>query len=190
MPSPDTSSAQPLEVRKMRYQDFIAEVRNLIEEAHQIGKSGATHEDPPFREWRHRSESLVNEVLGLGYRLPGKFESARRPYRAMYSGASRQDNARALAKELGDSEIELRHFVTQYEKFGEPKSIQVVVEHHREVDVPERVTFAWLFRNVSVGVWASAIGCVIGAFVLGVAVARTGPYEALEEWIRSVLAAL
>lgn len=174
----------------MRYQDFIADVRNLIEEAERISRSGATHEDPQFRDWRHRAESLVNEVAALGYRLPGKFESSRRSYRAMYSGASRNDDASALAKELNDSTIELRHLITQYEKYGEPKSVQVVGEGGSHLAVPERVTLAWLFKNVPIGLWASALGLLGGAFVLGVAVARTDVYISLDRWIRSVWAAL
>jgi hypothetical protein len=105
----------------MRYKDFISEVRNLIEEADLITKSGATHENPRFRDWRHHAESLVNEVTALGYRLPGKFESSRRSYRAMYPGASQIDDASALAKELNDSVIELRYLIAQYEKYGTPK---------------------------------------------------------------------
>ena len=171
----------------MRYRDFIAELRALVDEAERIRGSGANHETPAFRDWRHRSQSLVNEAKALGYRLPGEFRSSIRAYRAMYSNASKKDDAAAFSKELGDSTIELRHFIAQYDKYGEPKSVQLVGELHSQPVVPERVTLAWLFKNVPVTLWFSGLGVVGGAFLLGVAVGRTNAYMAFEQWFKSLL---
>lgn len=122
----------------MRYQDFISELRVLVAKAEEIRTQNVTHEDDGFREWRHRAESLVRETKALGYRLPGDFNSDVRAYMAMYSGASAADNFTALRKELGDSLIQLRFLIDQFEKYGEPVHTQFVPVPHEHQTLAEQ----------------------------------------------------
>jgi hypothetical protein len=120
----------------MRYQDFISELRVLVAKGEEIRSQDVTHEDEGFRDWRHRAESLVRETKALGYRLPGEFNSDVRAYMAMYSGASAADNSIALRKELGDSVIQLRFLIDQFEKYGEPVRTQFIPGPHEQHVVP------------------------------------------------------
>jgi hypothetical protein len=120
------SAVGSFERSPMRYQDFIRELQLLVVKGEEIRSQDVTHEDERFREWRHRAESLVRETKALGYRLPGEFNSDIRAYMAMYSGASDIDNLAAFRKELGDSLIQLRFLIDQFQKYGEPVYMQFV----------------------------------------------------------------
>ena len=169
----------------MRYADFIGELKNLVGQAQELRRTGATHEDSDFREWRHRAESLVEEARLLGYRLPGNFASFRRAYRATWPRAPSAEDGAALAADLGDSIIELRFLIDQYERYGVPP----VVPHKDSVSQmapPERATLAWLFRNVPVTLWISGFSLDIAAFGFGAAVGGAAAYTKLSALIKSL----
>jgi len=177
----------------MRYQDFIAEAKGLITGGDAIKSLATTHENPDFRRWRHHAENLVREVTAHGYRLPGSFKSDLRAYRAMHPGASFPANANALEKDIGDSLIELRFIVDHYDKYGEPVMTQLVQQAqagpatapHVELAAPEKVSIAWLAKNVSVGFWVKVVSVGIGLVLLGAAVGQTEPFKSIVQWFKT-----
>lgn len=175
----------------MRYDDFIAEVRELISEAEFVHVLSVDHQDGSFREWRHKAESLVAEATAQGYRLPGPFKSASRSYMARWSGATQSDDVKALEKDLRDSMIELRYLVSSFEKFG-PPALQLAVTQASslaavELAVPERVTVVWLARHVPIGLWLTAGGILVAAFLLGAAAGQTGAGRAIVAAVKAVI---
>jgi hypothetical protein len=112
----------------------------------------------------------------------------------MYPGASFRANSTALEKELGDSLIELRFIIEQYEKYGEPVHTQLVTaltppqdrpEPVHELPAPEKVTLAWLAKHVSVGFWLKVAALALGILLLGAAVGRTQYFDPLVTWFRA-----
>jgi len=178
----------------MRYQDFIGELRDLVKNGEVLRSQSLTHENPKFREWRHRAENLVREALAHNYRLPGTFKSDGRTYRAMYPGASFPANATALEKELGDSLIELRYLIEQFEKYGEPMRTQLIgaADPQPQAAVPapalaqpEKVTLAWLVKHVSVGFWLKALSLALGILLLGAAIGRAQTFASFVTWLKN-----
>jgi hypothetical protein len=171
----------------MRYQDFIGELRSAIAAGDALSQRHASHQDTEFRAWRHQVQSLVDEAQHLNYRVPGKFKSHTRSYMAMWSGASAADNFSAFQKDLGDSLIELRFIVENFEKYGEPMRTQLVKApaEAKSPAVPERVTLAWLVKHVSVSFWAKTIGFGVGILLLGAAIGRTAWLSELIGWFKA-----
>jgi hypothetical protein len=105
----------------MTYDQFITQLRSLLVTGNDMLRK-ANSGQYQFREWRHRVENLVHNVEDEGYVLPGGFNSGNRTYRvANISGVS---DARQQAKfdhDLGDTLIELRFFVEQFDTSGAPR---------------------------------------------------------------------
>lgn len=151
-----------------RYADFIADVQNLAHEGQALLDSGAwSHTDPAFRRWRYTTESLVENVRQQGFQLPGKFNSKNRRYRATWVGAVRADEKEIFRSELADSLVELNFFIQHFEKYGElpapAQSLKPIEESNpnprpkvAEQQV-EKVTLAWLWKHVPVGLWLGMI---------------------------------
>lgn len=170
----------------MRYQDFIADLRALIDQAQGIVNCGVTHEDQRFRAWRYRAQSLVTEARSHGYRLPGRFDSEKRMYRAIFPGATRGEDSRALDQDVGDSIIELRYLVEQFEKYGVPPTSNsrepATSPSRKELAAPDQVTLSWLFRNVSVKFWSWAAGILVTVFFFGALIGRTGVWDNVQRF--------
>jgi hypothetical protein len=171
--------------RIVRYQDFIGELRQYIDEARRLLVAGVTHEDPGFRSWRHRSESLVREAAAHGYRLPGKYNSSERHYADFYD-YSPKGMVHALAKDLKDSEIELIFLVEQFDKYGVPPLAPALAANSPALQLPDKMTLSWLFHNVPMTYWLATLGAVLAIFLFGVGAGRTTTYTAVEAWVKSV----
>lgn len=166
----------------MRYKDFIGEIEQLANDADDIAASDMTHESPRFREWRYRTESLVEQVGEHGYRLPGTFGSFNRAYRAMYPNARAYDDSAAFKRDITDAAVELRHFIDHYRKYGQPDLVNRVNEVTTTLSSPDRVTIAWLFAHVPVRTWALFASVLLAAFLIGVGVGSMG----LKAWLLSL----
>jgi len=173
----------------VEYSDLIVELRQLVDRGDALLRENVTHEAPRFRKWRHEAESVVGSATGSGLTLPGEFRSSRRVYRAMWSGAAENDDIAALRDELRDSLIELRFIIDQYDKYGAPKAPKSSARTLVSLAVPERVTLAWLARNVSVGQWVTVAFFVLMVFIIGVNVGRTEAYRKLEAFVTSIIPA-
>lgn len=161
----------------MKYADFIAELERLIGEGRSIAENGLTHKDPRFRRWRHEAESIVEDAKVRGLRVPGEFNSSRRSYLAMWSGATEKDNINSLRAEISDSLVELAFIVQQYQKYGEPSTLASEPET-KPLTTPDRgVTLAWLWHNVPASLWFAAFGLAVTIFLAGVGVGQTKLYH-------------
>jgi hypothetical protein len=93
-----------------------------------------------------------------------------------------------FARDVSDTCIEIRYLIDQFGRYRVPPLKQGNPETSPELPAPDRVTPAWLYRHVTVGTWMSGIGLLFAAFLIGVAVARTEWYKALEAWIKQLFA--
>jgi len=127
----------------------------------------------------------------LGYRLPGKFNSRSRQYRALWIGASKADDLGVFRREVIDSLTELRFVVENYEKYGEP--VCTALNSPAPVpkstvppalELPNRVTLSWLAKHVSVGFWFKASGISISLILIGAALGRTTWFGELVKWVK------
>jgi hypothetical protein len=62
------------------YSAFIDALRSSIEEAKTLRERPQMHEDPDFRRWRHRLESLLTQIVQQDYLLPGSVSVRQRAF--------------------------------------------------------------------------------------------------------------
>lgn len=103
----------------------------------------------------------------------------------MYSTANPDEIIGAFRQDMSDSLIELRHYLDQYRRYGEPRSVQPALEDKVEPVAPEKVTLHWLFKNVPISLWVAAIGVLSAVFVFGAAVGNTEPIKDVLAWFKS-----
>ena len=151
----------------MEIHQFKDEIKEQLEVAESLLGCEMTHKDDAFRKWRHSVESLVAKFTESGYQLPGEFRSSRRKYRATWPTATKNDNVKALEKDLKDSIIELKFVLDYWGKYGTSFNSHSAPEN-TELSVPNKVTLAWLWNNVSYKLWLSFAGLIIFVFGLGV----------------------
>jgi hypothetical protein len=161
----------------VNYTQFIARLESLIVEGHAIVTAGITHKDQRFRKWRHEAESVVDDAKSRGIRVPGDFNSSKRHYLAMWTGASHQDEVEALRSALNDSLIELEFIVQQHKLYGAPADGVSAQVKATPLQVPERVTLSWLWHNVPATLWLAAAGLVLAIFVAGVTAGQSKAYQ-------------
>lgn len=102
----------------MTYEQFIDELRDFRRDGEAL-LSDANHETAGFRKWWHGVRSTMQQASELGFRLPGTV-NIHRHFQAMWVGASPENEAQAFGQGMQDTLMELRHIVTQYEKYGDP----------------------------------------------------------------------
>src|SRR5580693_6890821 len=139
-----------------------------------------------FRDWRHRAEAVVQGIRAVGYILPGPFASPGRTYRVSWSPASPQKRRAAFDTELGDSLTELRFIVDNFKRDGAPRLPQEESAQAADVSplaAPDKVTLKWLHDNVPVGLWWTALGVLVAAFLVGV---TAGQFESVRNAIKVV----
>jgi len=161
------------------YAQFIEEIRRLADQGETLLGTPGTNESQPFRDWRHEAQSTVSNALDLGFRLPGKFTSSIKPYRANWIGCTSADNRKAFNRDMADSVSQLRYLISQFDKFGPPETVPKVSVPAAPLTAPKKVTVRWLIDNVPVKVWFVVVGTLCAAFMLGVAAGQYGPTRTL-----------
>lgn len=169
----------------MTYEQFIEEIRRLVAEGTRLIQDGATLGTPKFRQWRHEAQSIVSTATRLGLDLPGDFRSDQRGYRAVFYEATPKHHRDVFVRDMGDSLTELRFLVEQFDKFGAAQSTEKRAGTHPKVALaaPDKVTFRWLFDNVSLAGWAIIAGLMITLLSVGYAAGR---YDTVRRLIADV----
>jgi hypothetical protein len=103
----------------MTYEQFIEELRGLLQYGDALLRGGATHETQEFQRWWLEVRSAVELMTEGGYKLPGGFDTHLHFF-AMWAGASPQEEAEAFNRDMQRTLIQIGHLVKQYEKYGEP----------------------------------------------------------------------
>jgi len=163
--------------------DLLADLERLIREGKLLSESARDHLDPDFRRWRHESESLVAAIGSFGMTLAGPYKSGGRFYQAGYIGATPAEQRAAFRRDLSDSIIELEFIAKNFGRFDPKPGRDGEVAKAAPLEMPESVTFAWLFRNVPVRIWFSFGALLVAAFLLGVRVANTPLFEQLAQFL-------
>lgn len=163
----------------MNYEEFIVELRRQIMEARSITQTIFSHEDQRFRKWRHDTQSIVEEALANGFRIPGQFNSKQRAYQALWSGATMEHNAKEFFRNLNDSIVELKFIVQQYQKYGAPKRSSENKSPKTTLPMPEHVTLAWLWQHVPARLWLAAVTVVVSIFLTGVFAGQSKLYQGI-----------
>ena len=171
----------------MTYAQFIEEIRRLADQGDGFLGTPGTNESQPFRDWRHEAQSTVSNALDLGFRLPGKFTSSIKPYRANWIGCTPADNRKAFNRDMADSVTELRYLIALFDKYGPPETPPKARQPTAPLTAPEKVTVRWLIDNVPVKVWFILAVSLLTTFLVGVAAGHSEPTRALIADIEALL---
>ncbi len=165
----------------MTYKQFIEALRPLLSEALGLIDLPTMHEDPRFREWRHRVTDLVKRIKEQGY--PAHCSIAVRGFdeRGSYTHTpSAKDRLAAYNRDLRDTMNELRAIIEGYATFGEPGKSKQPGKGQGDLEWPEKMTLSWLWLHMPVWAWGWCIGLIGATFYLGITAGRSQLYEEMK----------
>lgn len=151
---------------KFNYDTFIAEISARLKETESWPPSGRSHRTELFIAWRTSVIGLIESIEQLGY---GPIKCSIRSRLFRFNGVPTvSSNQNAFNFDFQTVVAELRDIVRMYGVYGPPTKIGAKTEVvSKELEVPEKVTFHWLWKNVPLPIWGVFGGVVIAAFTLG-----------------------
>lgn len=181
------------------YPDFIQELKVLHKEIDKLRHYQEMHEHPVFRKWRNQLEALTNQIEDQGYVLPCLIRSAHRRYGAPhgYGPVSETQLSEDYLRDLIDTLNETSFIIESYEKYGEPRrssrariqelrkerSIPMEVSNKTGLEMPDKITLAWLFHHASITLWWWVASILFGVLLIGIAIGQSDIYK---EFIRPI----
>jgi len=157
------------------YDQFIAEIRELLEQGRSLFDVEEVRNDPVFRRWRKRLLFALHSIEDKGHKVPCQAESR------SFSGSSyaplESEHIRAYRRDLRDTLDELRFLVDNYAKYGEPP-VTLDITDQNPIQTPEKVPLVRMSDRLNTTGWLIVTGIVLAifgvAFALGHWLCRTG----------------
>lgn len=109
----------------LTYNQFIDELRPLIEEGRGLAHLKRMHEDPAFRKWRYEVTDLIDRIEDATYAVNCSIRERRFDERGSYTyNPAQNERLAAYDRDLQDTLVELETIVSRFDKFGEPKGAE------------------------------------------------------------------
>lgn len=88
----------------------------------------------------------------------------------------------AYNQDLDDTFLELETIISHAEKYGDPKSSPVkavpeIIMAPASLQMPAKITAAWLWHHSPISLWLKAIGVIVVVFMAGIAVGQSSLYS-------------
>ena len=157
----------------IKYRAFIDELVPLTEKARTLRGAEELHEDSAFRKWRNKITRLLDQVVHQGYLITCQIK--RRGFGNL-SDATYEACKASYQQEIDDTINELEFIIDNYRKHGEPPK-GGVSKQSLQLEWPEKITLAWLFRHMPLSYWSVLIGLLITVFFSGVQIGQTKFYQ-------------
>ncbi|CAD6561196.1 hypothetical protein ACFQ3P_40095 [Paraburkholderia sabiae] len=182
------------------YAAFIEEVRGLIGRAKAFAPQDKRYDSPALKQWRHQLHDYIQRIEREGYRI--NCDDVMRVYFVRsYGSVSGCDQSEASEKDLSATIGELEHLLEAYNKYGDPGPnkrrsvagpIAAPVEPEQQevvkLEVPERITMPWIWRNASATfLWTVIIGAIVFigvVFSFGVFMGGTKAGQQFMDWFK------
>lgn len=180
------------------YAAFIADIERLIEQGSNVGAMRRAHTSSSFRAWKHEVEDAIERIRRLRYSINCGIET--RHFRTLSTSATDKQDSIAYERDFEDTINELTLIVTNFKKYGDPKSkgdftapavkqdaeaVSVVVPAE-PLKPPEKVTVRWIQDHVSAAwLWTIGVGSVTAlafAFSFGLTAAGTKAGQSIIAW--------
>lgn len=105
----------------MNYNDFIDELKPLLEEARTLFDVSEIHQNPQFRKWRHQLTTTIGIIQNQDYWIDCDIES--RTFQvASYDSISKREQIAYYNQELQDTINELEIIIQHFQKYGDPRT--------------------------------------------------------------------
>jgi hypothetical protein len=163
----------------MTYDNFIGEIRSIVDRARDLFDADELEENKDFKRWKKELVSLILAIEDSGYNPRCDVISREFTLFADYGSIPSDAQLRkAFNDDLQDTIDELEIIVNSYDKYGGPNN-NIVKSTPAELDYPEKVTIMWLARHMPAKLLITAIVLLASAFLLGVKFGNTDLYRSL-----------
>ncbi|MFZ2161459.1 MAG: hypothetical protein WAW02_04500 [Sideroxyarcus sp.] len=169
------------------YANFIDELKLLLDSGRLLRDLPQRGEDQNFRRWHHEVKDLMQRIEAQKYRINHNIYTRR--FDCYSSGYGRSPTAKermaAYNQDLDDTFLELETIISHAEKYGDPKSSPVkagvpeIVMAPASLQMPDKVTAAWLWHHSPISLWLQAISVMAVVFMAGIAVGQSSLYSDL-----------
>jgi len=161
----------------MKYEDFVNELREFLLEANNLFDLNKVDEDPNFRKWRHNLTDLIQRIEDNGYDINCSIQNRLFCEQGSYTyDPSQKDHVEAFNRDLQDTINELETIINKFDKYGDPKSKDIIKPQNEQLEWPQKITLSWLYAHAPFGLWMKAGGFLLAAFLLGIAVGQSQLY--------------
>ncbi len=170
----------------MKYEDFVNELRPLLQEAGEMFNLQNLHEDPRFRKWRHNVTDIIERIEDQGYEVNSSIQSRYFDEPGSYTNdPTRKYRIEAFNRDLQDTINEFETIVARFEKYGGPKSPATNTENaDKPLEWPQKITLSWLYKHAPIGLWFKAGGILLAALILGITIGQSQIYKDLSSKFR------
>jgi len=171
----------------MRYEDFVNELRPLLQEAAVLLNLQNLHEEPHFRKWRHNVTDLIERIEDQGYEINSSIQNRYFDEPGSYTyDPTRKDRINAFNRDLQDTINEFETIIARFDKYGDPKEPpENAIETAEPLEWPQKITLSWLFKHAPIGLWFKAGGILLAAIILGITIGQSQLYKELSSKYRT-----
>jgi hypothetical protein len=176
------------------YAAFIQELRSLVERSGPLVDHPEGADSEAFRQWRHEACELIIRINEHKYTINCGVVHRNFGSRGWYRNDA--EKTAAFRRDLADTINELNTLVSYFARYGDPKAGEEHLKSNASsmatrqtskvaLQVPEKVTFAWLFQNAPISLWLSGAGLLFCAFCFGITLGRSVMFEEIVSKINS-----
>lgn len=165
------------------YHAFIIELIPMVAEAKAFDAKDRHEGSDAFRAWRYKILDLLTRIQRLRYSVNCDV-NVRTFHINSYNAMSEQRQRERFDRDLKDTIVELEHVIAVYEKYGDPNAAKAATSARTaqsvllpamppipaELPPPDKVTFHWLWKHMSISAWGTLLALILGAFAFGTTV--------------------
>ncbi len=174
----------------MTNEEYINELRELVQKAKSLFDASELHENDEFRKWRQKLTALIIAAEERNYNVESDVISRGFDLFVAYGPQpTLKQRTEAFNRDLQDTINELETIIEFYDKFSRPiknENSNSESKQQAELEYPQKVTLSWLAKHAPIGLWLKFAGMLITVFLLGIGVSQTVAYKNIQQLWRKV----
>ncbi len=169
----------------MTNEEYINELRELVQKAKSLFDASELHENDEFRKWRQKLTALIIAAEENNYNVESDVISRDFDMFVAYGPQpTPKQRTDAYNRDLQDTINELETIIEFYDKFSNStknKNSSSESKQQAELEYPKKVTLSWLAKHAPIGLWLKFAGMLITAFLLGIGFSQTVSYKNIQQ---------
>lgn len=168
------------------YATFIEELRERDAEVPELMAKHALHKDMDFQRWKHAVIDAIQRIEAQNYVIHCDVVHRRFSLLISFGQSTPREQRQYFQNDLGQTQIELRQLIDNFEKYGDPRAQAKEPEDAVEFGakpatlvLPPQITIQWVMEHVPVSWWCTAGGIVFASFMGGVSIGHSKFYADL-----------
>lgn len=169
----------------MTNEEYINELRGLVQIAKTLFNAADLHENAEFRKWRQKLTALIITAEERNYNVESDVISRDFDIFVAYGPQpTLKERTDAFNRDLQDTINELETIIEFSDKFSNSvtnEKSNAESNQKTELEYPQKVTLSWLAKHAPIGLWLKFIGMLITAFLLGIGFSQTIAYKNIQQ---------